>query len=258
MPDVVGVTKTPLPLSLGTINKVCFTKFKSKWSKTKYCPFLGVIVKESLSTKALISSAKRPAALIKTLHSNSLSFLQKTETEFSLILILFTSWLSNNSTPLSIAFSIKATVNSNGLTIPQVGANSAPLISLFNCGSNFKTSSLERIFVSTLFSFALFCKESNVFISSSVVAIVNEPFWINGTSSSLHIWGYIELPKTFICAFNELGKGSYPEWTIALLAADVSLQTSLFFSSNTVLNLYLDNSRAIAQPITPPPTIITS
>ena len=64
----------------------------------------------------------------------------------SFLTISLTSVLNLNSTPFVAAFSAIAMFNSNGQTIPPVGAYNAATTSSVTFGSNANTSSCSKIF----------------------------------------------------------------------------------------------------------------
>src|SRR5664280_79533 len=66
-------------------------------------------------------------------------------------------------------------------------------------------------------------------------------------------------PRTFNLAISVPGIGSYPAWTIPVLAlVGPPWLASAARSHTATFRRYLDNSRAVAQPTTPAPTITTS
>src|SRR5664280_699892 len=72
-------------------------------------------------------------------------------------------------------------------------------------------------------------------------------------------WSYMAFPRTFNLAISVPGIGSYPAWTIPVLAlVGPPWLASAARSHTATFRRYLDNSRAVAQPTTPAPTITTS
>ena len=65
-------------------------------------------------------------------------------------------------------------------------------------------------------------------------------------------------PATFNFAIRLPAGASKPAWTMPLLALLVPQHTSSSFSRTRMSNANRDNSRAMAQPLTPAPTMTTS
>ena len=146
-----------------------------------------------------------------------------------------------------------------GQTIPPDGAYNAPVTPSCKCGSSASASSPERMRkpFTPLFLPRSY-KACNAGISSSCRQTVSDPFLRKGKSSSCDNPSIISFPRTFSLAMREPSGASYPAWIMALFALDVPQHTSSHFSTTHTSTWYLDNSLAMAHPVTPAPIIHTS
>ena len=80
LPSTVGVTRTPLPISVGHWNIVCFASEPIDLSQSIYSPFLGVVCIELSPMSAAISSQNTPAALMTYFAVSSFSPFERVNT----------------------------------------------------------------------------------------------------------------------------------------------------------------------------------
>ena len=121
LPWTVGVTRTPLPILVGSWNTVRESMPPTFLSSSIYSPLRGVIVIFLSDTMLLSSALCSPAALMTT-GASKLPFAVSSFQSPPSRVMLSTRVSKKNSTPLRTAFSAMAQVSSKGQTMPLVGA----------------------------------------------------------------------------------------------------------------------------------------
>ena len=125
----MGVTSTPLPILVGSMNTVCRTWPPAVVSRSSYSPRRGVIVSVSALTMLWIWSAYTPAAFMTTREKNvappAFTFQPGAPPSSVAGSTAVTRALKRKPTPFVAALSASAAVSANGSQMPAVGAHSA-------------------------------------------------------------------------------------------------------------------------------------
>ena len=100
LPSMVGVTRIPFPLEVGSWNKVRPKRLPTYLSNKSYSPLIGVIVKVCLLTLLLIASLNTPAALTTIRVLKDSEGVQRMK-EVSFLTIEVTGVLNLNCTSLA-------------------------------------------------------------------------------------------------------------------------------------------------------------